>query len=336
VLTAPGASPGTASLSAHLEVSSRNRPESRTAERDPVPLDMTGTADRAVLVPAAREPGAPAGTDPDLTAIEVYAAEMTAKAPPLSANARAVARLTARAVQTSCSYGRSCRQAMRTVRGSRYRCPGRHRGGRPFGAGMIVIVISVPVAVRRLPGPGRVHVAAGSAVSGAITPACPASAIFCPTAARSACYWRLPPANPRPVKSASRCSLRSAALSSRMAPATPPRAGQVSRCLLADPGVVVRPESPGFAAVARPVVSSTIAGRCAVPVILPRHSIRPAVRALRSTRPASPPRPCSPVGARTPRVSRFRAMPPTAAPSGTSRRAWQARPPRPAAAAQFR
>ena len=84
---------------------------------------MTSTADLAVLVPAAREPEAPAGTDPDMTAIEVYVAEMIATAPPLSANARAVARLTAQAVQTSCSYRRSCRQAMRTVRGSRYRCP---------------------------------------------------------------------------------------------------------------------------------------------------------------------------------------------------------------------
>jgi hypothetical protein len=50
---------------------------------------MTGTADRAVLVPAAGEPAAPAGTDPDRTAIEVYVAEMTATAPPLSANLRA-------------------------------------------------------------------------------------------------------------------------------------------------------------------------------------------------------------------------------------------------------
>jgi hypothetical protein len=151
-----------------------------------VSLEMTSTADRAVLVPAAREPEAPAGADPDMTAIEVSVAEMTATAPPLSANVQAVARLTAQAVQTSCSYGRSCRQPMRTVRGSRYRCPGRHPGGRPLGAGMIVIVISVPITVRRVPGPGRVHVAAGSAVRGAITSACPASAIFCPTAARSA------------------------------------------------------------------------------------------------------------------------------------------------------
>jgi hypothetical protein len=152
---------------------------------------MTSTADLAVLVPAAREPEAPAGTDPDMTAIEVYVAEMIATAPPLSANARArlpglLHEKTAQAVQTSCSYRRPCRQAMRTVRGSTYRCPGRHPGGRPFGAGMIVIVISVPVTVRRLPGPGRVHVAAGSAIRGAITPACPASAIFCPAAARSA------------------------------------------------------------------------------------------------------------------------------------------------------
>jgi hypothetical protein len=50
---------------------------------------MTSTADRAVLVPAAREPGAPAGTDPDRTAIGVYVAEMSATAPPLPANARA-------------------------------------------------------------------------------------------------------------------------------------------------------------------------------------------------------------------------------------------------------
>jgi hypothetical protein len=50
---------------------------------------LTSTADLAVLVPAAREPEAPAGTDPDLTAIEVSAAEMTATAPPLPANARA-------------------------------------------------------------------------------------------------------------------------------------------------------------------------------------------------------------------------------------------------------
>jgi hypothetical protein len=50
---------------------------------------MTSTADLAVLVPAAREPEAPAGTDPDMTAIEVYVAEMIATAPPLSANARA-------------------------------------------------------------------------------------------------------------------------------------------------------------------------------------------------------------------------------------------------------
>jgi hypothetical protein len=50
---------------------------------------MTSTADRAVLVPAAREPEAPAGTDPDRTAIEVYVAEMIATAPPLSENVRA-------------------------------------------------------------------------------------------------------------------------------------------------------------------------------------------------------------------------------------------------------
>ena len=54
-----------------------------------MPLDVTSTADRAVLVPAAREPGAPAGTDPDMTAIEVHVAEMIATAPPLSANVRA-------------------------------------------------------------------------------------------------------------------------------------------------------------------------------------------------------------------------------------------------------
>ena len=47
-------------------------------------LEMTSTADLAVLVPAAREPEAPAGTDPDMTAIEVSVAEMTATAPPLS------------------------------------------------------------------------------------------------------------------------------------------------------------------------------------------------------------------------------------------------------------
>ena len=87
---------------------------------------------------------------------------------------------------------------MRTVRGSTYRCPGRHPGGRPFGAGMVVIVISVPITVRRLPGPGRVHVAAGSPISGAITPACPASAIFCPAAARPARYLRLPPGKLQP------------------------------------------------------------------------------------------------------------------------------------------
>ena len=52
-------------------------------------LEMTSTADLAVLVPAAREPEAPAGTDPDMTAIEVYVAEMIATAPPLSANVRA-------------------------------------------------------------------------------------------------------------------------------------------------------------------------------------------------------------------------------------------------------
>jgi hypothetical protein len=89
-------------------------------------------------------------------------------------------------VQTSCSYRRWCRQPRRTVRGSTYRCPGRHPGGRPCGAGMIVIVLRVPVTVRRLPGPGRAHVAAGSLIRGAITPAGPASAIFCPTAARAA------------------------------------------------------------------------------------------------------------------------------------------------------
>ena len=50
---------------------------------------MTSTADLAVLVPAAREPGAAAGTGPDMTAIEVYVAEMIATAPPLSANVRA-------------------------------------------------------------------------------------------------------------------------------------------------------------------------------------------------------------------------------------------------------
>ena len=37
----------------------------------------------------AGNPGAPAGTDPDMTAIEVYVAEMIATAPPLSANVRA-------------------------------------------------------------------------------------------------------------------------------------------------------------------------------------------------------------------------------------------------------
>jgi hypothetical protein len=54
-----------------------------------VSLDMTRTADRAVLVPAAREPEPPAGTDQDMTAIEVCVAETIATAPPPSANARA-------------------------------------------------------------------------------------------------------------------------------------------------------------------------------------------------------------------------------------------------------
>jgi hypothetical protein len=94
---------------------------------------MTSTADLAVLVPAAREPGAPAGTDPDMTAIEVYVAEMTAKAGAAAVRERpgqaprAVARLTAQAVQTSCSYRRSCRQVMRTVSTAKFLSPSADR-----------------------------------------------------------------------------------------------------------------------------------------------------------------------------------------------------------------
>ena len=67
-------------------------------------IAVCGVPTFAVLVPAAREPEAPAGTDPDMTAIEVYVAEMTATAPAAVRERPgqapwAAARLTARAVQ---------------------------------------------------------------------------------------------------------------------------------------------------------------------------------------------------------------------------------------------